>query len=350
MRVLHINLERGWRGGERQTLYLMKGLKEMGCENHLLARKNDVFVRKALANGFRVKVIHKPFLFHGPFLRRFDIVQAHEVRGLQLAAFCKRFHGRPLVFTRRVDNMPSHHFLTHYKYRQVDRLITISERIRSAMVQWGFAPGLITVIHSAINLENRAITARVEALKRRFSGRKVVGCVASLEQRKDHATLLEAAALVNKRRNDVIFALIGDGVLRKELEAKSRELDLDNVTFEGHQEDPYSYYPVLDVFLMTSKSEGLGSAILDAFFYRIPVVATEAGGIPELVVHGKTGLLAPVGSSQAIAAHLLRMLDHKDLRQRCTSQAYTLVERDFSICAMAKAYYDVYRELVEPRP
>lgn len=101
---------------------------------------------------------------------------------------------------------------------------------------------------------------------------------------------------------------------------------------------------------MTSKSEGLGSAILDAFFYRIPVVATEAGGIPELVVHGKTGLLAPVGNSRAIAAHLLQMLDDKDLRQRCASLAYRLVERDFSISAMAKAYYDVYRKLVEPRP
>lgn len=345
MRVLHINLERGWRGGERQTLYLIKGLDEIGCENQLLSRNNDAFVQRAVKFGLNVKIIRKPFLCHGPFLRQFDIIQAHEVRGLQLAAFWKFFHKRPLVFTRRVDNMPSHHLLTRFKYRQVDQLIAISERIRSVMAEWGVPSNLITVIHSSINLENRAQPAKVTDLKNRFRGRKVIGCVGSLEGRKDHSTLLESAVLLKKKRDDVIFLLIGDGVLRPRLENKTKELGLGNVIFEGHQEDPYSYYPVFDVFLMTSRSEGLGSAILDAFFYRIPVVATGAGGIPELVVHGKTGLLASVGCPDEISEHLIRMLEDRDLRHRCASEAYNLVKRDFSIPAMANAYYQIYAEL-----
>jgi glycosyltransferase involved in cell wall biosynthesis len=345
MRILHINLERGWRGGERQTLYLMKGLSNLGYENHLLVRKNDLFIKQALRYGFRVRIINKPFLFHGPFLRHFDIIQIHEARALQLAAFWKFFHNRPLVFTRRVDNMPSNHAFTRFKYQQVDRLIAISQKIKSVMVDWGYNPALITVIRSAVRLESTAQSAKVQALKQRFAGRKVVGCIAALEGRKDHFTLLDAAALVNKKRNDVVFVLIGDGVLRAKLEAEAKARYLDNVVFEGYQEDPYSYYPLFDVFLMTSKAEGLGSAILDAFFYRIPVVATAAGGIPEIVTNEQTGLLAPVRDSKRVALDLLRMLDNPNLRHRCTTRAYSLLERDFSVPVMAKAYDNVYRKL-----
>jgi glycosyltransferase involved in cell wall biosynthesis len=346
MRILHINLERGWRGGERQTLYLMKGLRNLGYENHLLVRKNHLFIKQALRYGLRVRIINKPFLCHGPFLRHFDIIQIHEVRALQLAAFWKFFHGRPLVFTRRVDNMPSDHAFTRFKYKKVDRLIAISGKIKSVMVDWGFNPALITVIHSAVSTENKAQPIRVEELKQKFAGRKVVGCVAALEARKDHFTLLDAAALVNEKRNDVVFVLIGDGILREKLETQAKKLNLDNIVFEGYQEDPYSYYPLFDVFLMTSKIEGLGSAILDAFSYRIPVVATAAGGIPEIVENEQTGLLAPVQDSRRIALALLRMLDEPNLCHRCTSQAYSLVEQDFSVPEMAKAYDRVYRELI----
>lgn len=346
MRILHINLERGWRGGERQTLYLMEGLRDLGYENHLLTRKNDLFVQRALKCGFSPKTIKKPFLLHGPFLRHFDIIQLHEVRGLQLAAFWKFLHGKPFVFTRRVDNMPSNHAFTRFKYKQVDHLIAISGKIKSVMVEWGFDPGHIAVIPSAVSLVSKAQPAKVHKLKQRFSGHKIVGCVAALEDRKDHFTLLDAAALVNRQRSDVVFVLLGEGVLREKLEAKAKELSLNNIVFEGYQNDPYSYYPIFDVFLITSKSEGLGSSILDAFFYRIPVVATATGGIPDLIVSGQTGLLSPVGSAQKIAQDLLRMLDDSDLRNRVTTKAYSLLARDFSIPVMARAYDQVYRGLV----
>lgn len=345
MRILHINLERGWRGGERQTLYLMEGLRKLGYENHLMTRKNDLFIQRALKCGFSPKTIKKPFLVYGPFLRNFDIIQLHEVRGLQLAAFWKFLHGKPLVFTRRVDNMPSNHAFTRFKYKQVDHLIAISGKIKSVMVEWGFDPSHITVIPSSLSLISKAQPAKVQKLKQRFSGRKIVGCVAALEDRKDHFTLLDAATLVNRQRSDVVFVLLGEGVLRKKLEAKAKELSLNNIFFEGYQNDPHSYYPIFDVFLVTSKSEGLCSSILDAFFYRIPVVATATGGIPDLVVSEQTGLLPPVGSAQKIAQDLLRMLDNQDLRKSCISQAYSLVNRNFSIPVMAKSYDKVYRGL-----
>lgn len=211
------------------------------------------------------------------------------------------------------------------------------------MVEWGFDPGRISVIPSAVSLVSKAQPAQVQKLKQRFSGRKIVGCVAALEDRKDHFTLLDAATLVNRQRSDVVFVLLGEGVLREKLEAKAKELSLNNIFFEGYQNDPHSYYPIFDVFLITSKSEGLCSAILDAFFYRIPVVATATGGIPDLVISEKTGLLCPVGNPQKIAQDVLRMLDDPDLRNRFTTKAYRSLARHFSISVMAEAYDQVYR-------
>jgi glycosyltransferase involved in cell wall biosynthesis len=306
-----------------------------------------LFIQQALAYRLIIKTINKPFFLHGRLLRKFDIIQLHEVRGLQLAASWKFYHNRPLVYTRRVDNMPSNHAFTRFKYNQVDRLVTISKKIKSVMIEWGFDPGRISVIPSAVGAEKKSDQAgRVQKLKQRFCGYEVVGCVAALEKRKDHFTLLKVAALIKRHRKDVVFLLIGDGTLRAELEARAREMDLDNVVFEGFQDDPYSYYPIFDVFLMTSKSEGLGSAILDSFSCRIPVVATAAGGIPDIVKHEQTGLLAPVQNPEMIAQLILKILDDTNLRMRVTQNAYHLVKRDYCITKMAKAYGNIYQELV----
>jgi L-malate glycosyltransferase len=345
MRLVHINLERAWRGGERQTLYLMEGLRALGHECHLIARSNEMFVNQVIKKGFPVHLIKKPFLLRGNVLSGFDIIHAHETRGIQLAALWKHIHGRPIVATRRVDNPPSGNILTKKMYNKVDNLVVISEKIRSVMIGWGFNDERIKKIPDSIDTDREQSEDSIMKLRERFSSKKVVGCVAALEKRKDHHTLLKAAALVQNERDDVIFVLIGDGELRKDLMAQAEMMNLRNVVFEGYQIDPYSYYRAFDVFVLTSKEEGLGSSILDAFFYHVPVVATAAGGIPELVKNQDTGLLADVGDPFKIAEYILRMLEDKELRRNCTENAYAALMERFTIGAMANAYDMIYRQL-----
>ncbi|MEN6447848.1 MAG: glycosyltransferase family 4 protein [Syntrophaceae bacterium] len=345
MRIVHINLERGWRGGERQTLFLMQGLRSLGHDSTLLARHNDGFVDRVREEGFPVIVMSKPFFFHGGSLFGFDIVHAHETRGLQLAALWKPFHQSPLVYTRRVDTPPGRHAIDRLKYTAVDRLVAISGKVAEVMTGWGFDPPRMKVIHSAVPLRQDLGMDSVEKLRQRFPDRTIVGCVASLEKRKDHGTLLDTAAIVQQERGDVLFVLVGDGDLRGELEKKALKLGLHNVVFEGYQDDPYPYYGVFDVFVMTSRVEGLGSSILDAFRYRVPVVATSAGGIPEIVKDGRTGLLARVGDPCAVAGCILRMLDDQGLHKSCTENAYALLEKEFTIETMARSYEALYREV-----
>jgi glycosyltransferase involved in cell wall biosynthesis len=346
MKIFHINLERGWYGGERQTLYLMDGLRSLGHDNTLLARNNDIFIHRVKEHGFPVNVINKPFMIHGWFLSHFDVVQAHEKRGLQLAALWKYYHKRPIIYTRRVDYKPGKHFLNRLIYKKVDHLVAISEKIKSIMVEWGFEQKRINVIHSSVSLDRVAQPKDSMRLKQQFQGKKVVGCVASLVRHKDHDTLIEAAAIVSRHRNDVVFVLIGNGNLRGSLENKVMRLGLKNIIFEGYQNNPYPYFYTFDVFTMTSREEGLGSSILDAYLYHVPVVATAAGGIPDLVKDGETGLLVPIENPHMTAQSILRMLDDEDLRQRCIEKAYALLEKEFTIKTMARSYENLYREVM----
>lgn len=345
MRIVHINLERGWRGGERQTLYLMEGLRALGHECHLIARRNEAFVAHVTNRGFPIYLIRKPFLLHGGIISSFDIVHVHETRGLQVAAMWKYIHGIPIVATRRVDNTPSDNILTRQLYRQVDRLVVISERIRFVMNSWGIEDEKITLIPDSIDSERKLSEDTVAKLKKRFQSKKVVGCVASLEKRKDHHTLLRAASMVQALRDDVVFVLVGDGELRPELEREASRLGLVNVAFEGYQDDPYPYYQVFDIFVLTSRQEGLGSSILDAFVYRVPVVVTAAGGMPEIVKDGQTGLLAEVGNPYKVSQAIIRMLDDEALRKGCIEKAHVLLMERFTIERMAKSYEHVYQDI-----
>jgi len=346
MRILHINLERGWRGGERQTLFLMQGLRNLGHRSVLAARSsNEEFVTRVQEDDFPLIPLKKPFYFRNRHLLGFDIIHAHETRGLQQAVLWKPFHRTPIVYTRRVDNRPGSHIIDRFKYSSVDRLVPISWKISEVMSMWGFDPSRMRVIHSAIPLNQEMDPDKVRMLKQRFPSGKIIGCIASLEKRKDHGTLLAAAAVLQQKRNDVTFVLVGDGDLRKELETTAGMLDLRNTVFEGFRPDPYPYFGLFDVFVMTSKEEGLGSSILDAFRYRVPVVATAAGGIPEIVKNRETGLLVPVGKPDLVAAGIVEMLEDEALRRHCIGNAYNLLKDEYTVETMARSYEKVYREV-----
>ncbi len=346
MRIVHVNLEKNWRGGERQVLYLMEGLRDIGHECTLVARSGKPLAERARKCGFPVRGVTVPFLLRGAALKGHDIVHVHETRGLQVASLWKPVHQTPIVFTRRVDNPPSANPLTRFFYASVSRMAVISRAIAGVMGNWGFDPSLIRVIPSAVRISPQRDARAVADLRARFRGKKVIGCVATLEPRKDHRTLLKAVGIVQEARKDVLFILLGDGALRKGLEAQARAGGLGNVVFEGFKDDPYPYYEVFDLFVITSRQEGLGSSILDAFAYGVPVVATAAGGIPDIVRNGETGLLAGVGDAHGVASAILRMLEDDALRMHCVRRAMELVSEKFSIGSMARSYDALYREIV----
>jgi len=345
VRVLHINLAQGWRGGERQTLLLMEGLRARGVDNALLTRDGAELAQRARSAGFSVRERGRLPALGG--LTGHDVLHAHEARAVGLAVLGKPLHRRPVVGTRRVDNRPGSGWLTHFKYRHLDRVVAISEAVRRVLVEWDPALGPIPVIPSAVPIEMHPDPMRVAALRERFRGHRVIGMVGALVTRnKDPLTLLEAFRVVARVREDPVLVFVGDGPDRGALEAGIAASSLKHRIFvEGFQQDPWPYYAVMDLFALASRNEGLGTAILDAFAAEVPVVACRAGGIPELIGSDERGWLARPQDPEDLARALLDALDHPGEAARRAQGASGYLRQRHSVEAMAAAYHALYREV-----
>ena len=180
-------------------------------------------------------------------------------------------------------------------------------------------------------------------------GVPIIGSVAALAGHKDHFTFVDTAARLLADGLDARFVAIGDGPLRAEIAAYVRGKGLEHRVFlAGFREDLTSILPELDLFLFTSKEEGLGSSILDAYLCRVPVVATAAGGVPEIVADGETGLLAPIRDPAALAERVRRVLGDSALRARLVEGGARRVA-ELGVDRMAERTLAIYCEVASPR-
>jgi len=325
----------------------MQGLRDLGVQNTLLARSGGALAERARSEGF--EVLQSGRLPPIGRLRGHDVVHAHEARAVGFAVAAKPWHRAPVVATRRVDNPPGSGWLTHLKYRRVDRLVAISNVVRDTMLAWDPTLGpWLPVISDSVPAAHEVSAGRIAELRERLRGRRVIGTVGALVARhKDPATLIQAFSILASVRDDLVLVLIGDGADRALLERQAAALGLgEQVFFEGFQRDPWVYYAVMDIFALTSRMEGLGTAILDAFAYRVPVVATRAGGIPELIGDDERGWLATTGDPGDVARCLREVLDRPDEARQRASAALELLSRRHSMKAMAAAYHSLYSDLI----
>ena len=353
MKILHLNNEKTWRGGERQTFLLAEALQQMGVENSIACRPGGLLWQHATKHG--VSVI--PFAGNNlqamwqlsRIGRRFDILHCHTARSHSIAAITDLFVRRPIIATRRVDFEPAHTRFNHFKYRSAAKVVGVCEFITKQLRDWGVAREKLTTISSTIPMPDEAALDRT-ALRIEMGlplDRPIIGNIAALVGHKDQATLLRAARIVADKRPDALFVVIGEGDLSEELLRQQRELRLESVVqFKGFIPQAQRFMRAFDVFAMSSNMEGRGGIVLDAFAARVPVVSTNAGGLPELVRDGETGLLVRVGDSGAMAAAILGLLDNGNLAARVTARARAWVEEEFVVERMAERYLKLYREVL----
>jgi glycosyltransferase involved in cell wall biosynthesis len=174
----------------------------------------------------------------------------------------------------------------------------------------------------------------------------MVGIVARLSPEKGVDIALRVHQAVVKARPGARLVILGEGPERKALGALAKQLGItDSVTWMGYQQDPSSLYRAMDVLLISSRSEGLPQVALEAMAHGLPVVATSVGGLPEVVEDGRTGFLATQGDVAGLAAHVLRLLAHPDLRTRLGDYGRSLLDARFSLAAKVDALALLYREL-----
>ena len=350
MRILHVDPERGWGGGEVQVLALLRELAARGHQSTLAADPDGRIGPAAAALGVPVRplrVANSVDVLAGLRLRRLvrghDVVHFHTARAHALAPFC-RGRGARLVVTRRMDYVPAGGPWARWLYNEaVDAVIAISEGVRAALLQAGVRPGRVSVVPSGVDLARLAAPPdareRVRAAWGAGADDVVVLLPGALERRKGHAVLLDAAARLATNRLRWVFC--GDGSERAALVRLAAALG-DAVRFEGFRDDIGACLAAADVVALPSLAEGLGVAALEGAAAARPVVASRVGGLVEAVADGETGLLVAPGDPAALAAAIGRLAADAGLRERLGAAGRVRVVARYSVARMAEGTLACY--------
>jgi glycosyltransferase involved in cell wall biosynthesis len=324
--VLHIDTERGWRGGERQVLWLAESLTRSGNQCVIAARPNEPLALRAIELGLRVLPCSPRWEFDpvaasmlSRFIRRerIQVVHAHTAHAASIALLCAG--DAQTVITRRVDFRVGRDWVSKLKYRRASAVIAISDAVADALVASGIDSRQIEVIPSGIDLSR--CVPRADNRTLRLLGipenAPLVVMVAALVRHKDPLTFVHAMQSVVSAVPGAHALMIGDGPLRPEVERAIAQSGLgENVHLAGFRTDADTLLTAADVVALSSREEGLGTVLIDALWMGKPIAATRAGGIPEIVEDGLCGLLSPPEDGPALGSTISRLLMDATLRAR----------------------------------
>lgn len=243
--------------------------------------------------------------------------------------------------------------LQRYLARHTHRFITVSEALKTEIMFWeGINEDNIRVIYNGISIDTFQ-KEKSPCLKLKLGLnpiRPVVGTVARLAPQKGVSFFIQAAFIVSQLVEEAQFLVVGDGPLMAELQEEAQHLGLEeNLVFAGFYPDISEIYPLMDVFVVPSLSEGLSITTIEAMAAERPIVATATGGLPELISHHKTGLLVPPGDHQTLAYGILELLKRPRWAKKLAIEAREKATASFTIDRMIadtdRLYQDIAREL-----
>jgi glycosyltransferase involved in cell wall biosynthesis len=317
--LCHINLSKELRGGEVQMMALIDCLGDR-YEQSVIVRRDGLLHRR-LEDRARdtLKIIPVPSSVPAAVraARNERLLHVHEGRSVQVGAWASLF-GTRFVVTRRVPSAPKHDRFTRWFYSRASATIGVSEAVSRVMREYLRDPAVETILDYASRLPVDA--DNVAALRRQYSGKLVVGHVGELDDtHKGQMVILEAARRALRDRPELYFLMVGGGCDSEKMRQYAR--DLPNVEFVGWVDNVGDYYQAMDLFVFPSRVEALGSAILEAMSFGLPVVAAMTGGIPEVVKPDVNGALFESGDAAALLRHVVEIIGDVGLRQQLSAGA-----------------------------
>jgi glycosyltransferase involved in cell wall biosynthesis len=358
MYSLHVDTARTWRGGQNQVLLTVNGLRAIGQRATLVAHP-DGELRRRVAEGLdliplapRTEMDLSAAWKFSRLIKRLnpDVIHAHDPHGVAMASFALSLGGSTasgpaLIASRRVDFHLKGNSLSRWKHRQVDCFVAASEAIRQILLHDGVEADRAVTVHEGIDVEHVVAADPVNVHEAFWLPHQapVVGNVAALVPHKGQRYLIEAAHLVVQEIPDARFVILGEGELREQLERQVHDHHLEkHVLLPGFRTDVLGCIKGFDLFVMSSVTEGLGTSLLDAMACSRPIVATTAGGIPEVVEDGVNGLLVPPRDARALADAIIRALRDPSLRQRFGTAGLARVKARFTVERMVEQTAAVY--------
>jgi glycosyltransferase involved in cell wall biosynthesis len=339
--ICHINLAKGFRGGERQTELLIKELAKKGVKQKLIIRSySPLKDRLKDIRNLRIITISKPYMLSIGKVASCDILHAHETKAAQFAYIAHVLYGMPYFITRRVNFVPKDNFFNRRMYGKAKKVFAISTSVDKSLKK-RFSSVNTEIIPSAHS--NLDVTEKLDLLKQKYSGYFVVGHIGALVvEDKGQNYIIEAAKKLKNSRY-IKFIFVGSGKDEKILKSQVEKYDIDNVVFEGFKDNVGDYLSLFDLFLFPSLNEGLGSILLDAMYFAKPIIATNVGGILDIIKDGYNGILINPKSADEISDAIMRLYEDSGLRKRLSENAKK-ESKQFSMEHLVNKYIERYEE------
>ena len=355
--IVGVDPELGFGGGETQVLGLTLALAAGGHRAELICDPAGRLWERAIAAGIKchpIRIRNAIDLAAGVKLRailkreRYDVVHFHTSRAHSMAPLARGF-GSTLVVTRRMDYRPNRVFAPYLYNRAVDGVVAISGGVADSLAAAGVERQRITVVHSGVDCDRfRAPTSQERADARgalKIADTEfVISAVGALEQRKGHRYLIAAIGAIAASGKFRCF-IVGQGLIGRVLQDEIAVIrSLDRIKLLGRVDDVRELLWASDAFAMPSLKEGLGVAALEAMASALPVIASDVGGLREVVEDGRTGIIVPPANPEKIASAIKRLAESPELRTQMSAAARARVVENYSMEQMAARTLALYRE------
>jgi L-malate glycosyltransferase len=358
--LFHISSGREWGGAERQALVLAREIRARGLRSRFVVAPSSPLAEKAAAEKLAVLPLRMPggrslgsSLRLAAAMKREQCVLAHFHDGPALAVgFTAASWAKvPVLVLSRSAEADGR--LAAARAKAMDAVIAGSDGVKNVLVRAGLPERSVEVIPPGIDfsayddIKDRGLLRREFALAPEDF---LVGIVAGLEDPRSYSEVIAAAKVVREHAPRSRVVILGEGALRLEPDKKGRDLHADDVLYYlGFRDRLPQVLASLDVFVTTSPLIGFGGGLLDAMACRVPVVAVEAGGGPDILVHRETGLLAPGRDARGLAEAVLKLYLDRNLASRLAQRGQEAVREKYSAEAMARRTIAVYERLAKSK-
>jgi len=364
--IFHLDDSKNLRGGERQLLYLSEELNKLKIINYIVAKKNSPLEKEA--KKINTPLLNLPYLSDWDFIsaiilafkikkiiansKTIPIIHSHTGKTASIALITSIFIKAITIVHRRVD-FRLKGYLSVLKYKKVDYIISISNAIKKILVKSGINSQKISVINSSIDFkkikieDKKLAKEKISEIYKIYKKNIFIGSLIALVPHKDPLNLIRAAKYVVEKYRNVEFLICGEGELKEKCKDEIKRLNLgNNFHLLGYCSNNIEILNALDIFVLPSKEEGLGSVLIEAMALGLPIVATDAGGIPEIIKNRINGIIVPKENPSELGKALIELIENKDLRENLSQKAKD-ISKYYSSEIMAKKTIDIYEKAIK---
>ena len=357
--ILHTESSKAWGGQENRTLLESIGLRKRGARVIILCQPGSILATRALSEGIEVRTcrMRKSYdLFAIKYIlnlikaENINVVSTHSGRDSLLAGIAGRLSRRkPLIVRTRHIALPITSKLTYSLLPH--KVVTVSDYVKKYLVEEkGIATDKVVSIPTGVDLR-KFNHDTIKAISREefgiFADAPIVGTIAILRRKKGHHTLLDAIPLVLKELPTAVFLFAGDGPQRQNIEKKIAELGIAaNVKLLGLRKDIPEILKTIDVFVLPTLQEALGTSFLEAMAMGKPVVGTKVGGIGEVLKDGINGYLVEPGHPSILAEAIIKLLQDKDKARMMGREGEKIVRQNYTVEKMCENLYAFYSSML----